>query len=126
MIYHSDQPSIEQIPLENVNENSTVILRRDIHSNPLSNVSWYRGTELLRTQTFVRTATYNIEMAKCTDTHNFTLLANNGIEGSVSVLVELIVNCKFFLIKRFVTCTVVALLETFNLNYNNSKHLVNT
>lgn len=96
MIYHSDQPSIEQIPLENVNENSTVILRRDIHSNPLSNVSWYRGTELLRTQTFVRTATYNIEMAKCTDTHNFTLLANNGIEGSVSVLVELIVNCKFF------------------------------
>lgn len=95
IIYHSDPPSIEQIPLEIVNESSTVSLNRKISSNPLSNVSWYRGTRLLKTETFVKTATYIIERAMCTDTHNFTLQVNNGV-GNVSVLVELIVNCKFF------------------------------
>lgn len=94
IIYHSDPPSIEEIPLEIVNESSTVSLNRKIYSNPLSNVSWYRGTELLKTETSVKTATYIIKKAMCTDTHNLTLLVNNGVEGNGSVLVGLIVNCK--------------------------------
>lgn len=85
-------PSLEDIPLEIVNESSTVSLNRKIFSNPLSNVSWYRGTKLLKTETSVKTATYIIERTMCTDTHNLTLQVNNVV-GNVSVLVELIVNC---------------------------------
>lgn len=95
IIYYLDQPSIENIPLEIVNESSAVSLKREISSNPLSNVSWYRVTELLITQIYVSIATLYIGQAKCTDTQNFTILASNGIEHNISVSVELIVNCKY-------------------------------
>lgn len=108
IIYHSDLPSIEQIPLEIVNESSTVSLNRKIYSNPLANVYWYRGTKLLKTETSVKTATYIIERAMCTDTYNLTLQVNNVV-GNVSVLVELIVNCKLFFYRSiFFTGLVVA------------------
>lgn len=95
ILYHSDQPSIEKIPLEIVNESSTLFLKREISSNPLSNVSWYRGTEIFIMQTYVSTATFHIQQAKCTDTQNFTILASNGIKDNVSIVFELIVNCKY-------------------------------
>lgn len=94
-MYHSDQPSIEKISLEIVNESSKVLIKQEISSNPLSNVSWYRGTELFDMQSYVSTATFYIIQAKCTDTQNFTILASNGIKDNVSVSMELIVNCKY-------------------------------
>lgn len=72
-----------------------MFLKREISSNPLSNVSWYRGTELLEIEMSVKTATFHIQQAKCTDTQNFTILASNGIKDNVSVVLELIVNCKY-------------------------------
>lgn len=78
-----------------VNENEQVILYRQIISNPLSNVSWYNGSDLLKNQWLVKNATFNIEKATCTDTKNFTLLANNGVQENVTTLVELIVNCEY-------------------------------
>lgn len=78
-----------------VNEHEKVTLRRQIISNPLSNVSWYNGSDLLDTQWLVRNATFDIENATCTDTKNFTLVANNGVQGNVTAMVELIVNCEY-------------------------------
>lgn len=78
-----------------VNENEQVTLYRQIISNPLSNVSWYNGSDLLDTQWSVKNATFNIENATCTDTKNYTLLANNGVQENVTALVELIVNCEY-------------------------------
>lgn len=95
LLCHSDQPSIEKIPIQIVNESSKVSLKREISSNPLSNVSLYRGTELLHTAWYSSTAIFYIRQAKCTDTQNFTILASNGIKDNVSVSVELIVNCKY-------------------------------
>lgn len=78
-----------------MNENEQVTLHREIISNPLSNVSWYNGSELLSNQWSVTNATFNIEKATCTDTKNFTLLASNGVQEDVTAMVELIVNCKY-------------------------------
>lgn len=128
IIYHSDLPSIEQIPLEIVNESSTVSLNRKIYSNPLANVYWYRGTKLLKTETSVKTATYIIERAMCTDTYNLTLQVNNVV-GNVSVLVELIVNCKLFFYRSIfyrISCCKLHILKMFTLNFNSSKNLVDT
>lgn len=77
-----------------VNENAEILLSREIVSNPLSNVSWFNGSILLRSQSSVKTATYSKKNAACTDTTNFTLIANNGVGGNVTAFVELIVNCK--------------------------------
>lgn len=89
-----DKPKIADIPSTIVNESDIAILSKEIVSNPLSNVSWYTGSELLSIQTTVTTATLTIEKAVCTDTRNFTLIASNTVERNVSALVELIVNCK--------------------------------
>lgn len=78
-----------------VNEFEQVTLYRKIISNPLSNVSWYNGSDLFNTQWLVRNATFNIEKATCTDTRNFTLVANNGVQENDTALVELIVNCEY-------------------------------
>ncbi|XP_078331732.1 cell adhesion molecule Dscam2-like isoform X2 [Crassostrea virginica] len=77
-----------------VNETNRVVLTREIDSNPLSNVSWYDGTELLKTQTFAEITNLTIENASCTDTKNFTLRVSNGVQRNVGSMVELIVNCK--------------------------------
>lgn len=90
-----DQPTIEGKLLKLVNDSEEVILTRNIYSNPLSNVSWYNATELLKTQTLVTTASFTIERATCTDTMNYTLVATNGVGNMVSTIVELIVNCEF-------------------------------
>lgn len=89
-----DKPKIADIPSTIVNESDIAILSKEVVSNPLSNVSWYTGSELLSIQTTVTTATLTIEKAVCTDTRNFTLIASNTVERNVSALVELIVNCK--------------------------------
>lgn len=78
-----------------VNESEQVTLIRQIVSNPLSNVSWYNGSELLTTQQLVENATILIKKATCTDTKNFTLVASNIVQKNVTALVELIVNCKY-------------------------------
>lgn len=88
------KPEIADNPRKIVNENAEILLSREIVSNPLSNVSWFNGTILLRRQSSATTATYSKQNAACTDTTNFTLIANNGVGGNVTAFVELIVNCK--------------------------------
>ena len=68
-------------------------LTQEIDSNPLSNVSWYDGTELLKTQTFSEIANLTVENALCTDTKNFTLRVSNAVQRNVGSMLELIVNC---------------------------------
>lgn len=72
-----------------------VTLTREISCNPLSNVSWYNGSQILAMQTSVNTSTYVIGRASCTDTKNYTMIASNGILSEATSLVELIVNCKY-------------------------------
>lgn len=79
-----------------VNESAEILLSRDITSNPLSNVTWFNGSILLKSQYSVPTATYTKRNATCTDTTNLTLIASNGVEGNVTAFVELIVNCEYY------------------------------
>lgn len=106
MYVRLDKPKIADIPSTIVNESDIAILSKEVFSNPLSNVSWYTGSELLSIQTTVTTATLTIQKAVCTDTRNFTLIASNTVERNVSALVELIVNCKwvFFLENKSNLC----------------------
>lgn len=94
-----DKPHIVDTPSTTVNESDRVLITKEIVSNPLSNVSWYNGSQLLKTLTLARTATFAIEKAVCTDTMNFTLVASNMLQRNVSALVELIVNCEYFFLK---------------------------
>ena len=89
------QPSIEIKQRMIVNETDRVVLTRQINSNPLANVSWLHGTQMLKRQTFVKTTSFIIETAQCTDTMNFTLMASNIVESNVTSRVELIVNCEY-------------------------------
>lgn len=89
-----DPPTIESRQLQIVNESEKVILTTNISSNPLSNVSWYSKTELLKTQTSVTTASVIIARATCSDTQNFTIVVSNGVGITVTALIELIVNCE--------------------------------
>lgn len=91
-----DQPTLERRSLQIVNKSEKITLIRDIVSNPLSDASWYYGTQLLKTQTSVTTATYTIENTTCTDTKNYTLVVKNGIGNTVKAMEQLIVNCKIF------------------------------
>ena len=70
-----------------------MVLTREIDSNPLSNVSWYDGSELLKKQTFAEITNLTIESASCTDTKNSTLSVSNAVQRNVLTTVELIVNC---------------------------------
>lgn len=101
-----DKPKIVDTPSTTVNEGDRVILKTVIVSNPLANVSWHNGSELLDYQVSVTAATLTIEKATCTDTRNFTLIASNTVERNVSALVELLVNCKwgFFLENKSNLC----------------------
>nr|XP_022287398.1 basement membrane-specific heparan sulfate proteoglycan core protein-like isoform X2 [Crassostrea virginica] len=88
------KPFIEEKMETVVNESNKVILTRVIDSNPLSNVSWYDGPNLLKSEITVNTTSFVIAKARCTDTKNFTLTASNVMQRNVSSLIELIVNCK--------------------------------
>nr|XP_022327036.1 B-cell receptor CD22-like isoform X1 [Crassostrea virginica] len=88
------KPSIEEKDVMIVNKSDSVVLTRQIFSNPLSNVSWLDGTQQLKSESLVNIATLFIDSAKCTDTKNFTLVASNSLEWNASSMVELIVNCK--------------------------------
>uniref|UniRef100_A0A8W8NFL9 Hemicentin-1 n=1 Tax=Magallana gigas TaxID=29159 RepID=A0A8W8NFL9_MAGGI len=88
------KPEILDKPSTLVNESENVILFRTIVSNPLADVYWYRGQQLLQSQLLVRNTTYIIEKASCADATNFTLVASNEVERNVTALVELLVNCK--------------------------------
>lgn len=103
-----DKPHVIDSPSITINETDRVVLTKEIASNPLSNVSWYNGSELLLTQYAVRTASFIIQKATCTDTKNFTLIASNIVERNVSALVEVIVNCKWSFSRKL------------NRNYTNS------
>lgn len=92
-----DQPEFVKKSIQQVNESEKITLARDIVSNPLSDASWYYGTQLLKTQTSVKTTTYTIENTTCTDTKNYTLVASKGIGNTVTARVELIVNCKILI-----------------------------
>lgn len=93
--FEIDKPVILEKSSTVVNEGEKAILNREVSSNPLSNVSWFRGETLLINQLPVKNASYVIQSAKCTDTTNFTILASNIVESNVSAMVELIVNCKY-------------------------------
>ena len=89
------QPSIEIKQRMIVNETDRVVLTRQINSNPLANISWLHGTKMLKRQFFVKTTSFIIETAQCTDTMNFTLMASNIVQSNVTSRVELIVNCEY-------------------------------
>lgn len=95
-IFFSDKPTIIEQASTTVNESDRVILSRLIDSNPLSNVSWYKGSEYLITEFSVNITTFIIKKALCTDTNNFTLVASNLVANNTA-LVELIVNCKYII-----------------------------
>lgn len=104
VILFLDQPTIERKSLQVVNESEKFTITRYIVSNPSSDASWYNGTQLLKTQTTGKTASYTIENTTCTDTKNYTLVASNGIGNTVTARVELIVNCKILIsLKPFTT-----------------------
>nr|XP_022323484.1 neural cell adhesion molecule 1-like isoform X2 [Crassostrea virginica] len=88
------KPKIGENAVAIVNESERVVLTRNISSNPLSNVYWYDGEELLKNETSVNTTYILLKEAKCTDTKNFTLVASNAKQWNATSLVELIVNCK--------------------------------
>nr|XP_022339540.1 uncharacterized protein LOC111134632 isoform X4 [Crassostrea virginica] len=88
------KPVIQEKTSTIVNETERAELIREVDSNPLSDISWYDGAELLKTQTSVKIANLTIENALCTDTKNFTLSVSNTVQRNVTSLVELIVNCK--------------------------------
>ena len=79
-----------------VNETERVVLTREISSNPLANVSWYDGQELLKSEIAVSTTSFIIEKTRCTDTKNFTLTASNALQRNVTSFAELRVNCKYY------------------------------
>nr|XP_022286587.1 hemicentin-1-like isoform X2 [Crassostrea virginica] len=87
-------PSIEEGEVIVVNENERILLRREISSNPLANVSWYDGPRLLKSEIAVSTTTFMIEKTRCTDTKNFTLTASNALLMNVTSFAELRVNCR--------------------------------
>lgn len=97
-----DKPEILNKSTTIVNETDYVVLSRKIVSNPLANVSWYNGSQLLVTQIAERNAAFIINRAMCTDTKNFTLVASNTVKENVSALVELIVNCEYIFITNLV------------------------
>ena len=92
----TDKPSIVERDFIVVNETERVVLTREISSNPLANVSWYDGGQLLKSEIAVSTTSFIIEETKCTDTKNFTLTASNALQMSVTSFAELRVNCKYF------------------------------
>lgn len=96
MFNYLDKPEIIDKPSTLVNESEKVILTRTIVSNPLVDVQWYKGFKLLYSQLSVKNAAYILEKASCTDTTNFTLVASNEVERNVTALVELLVNCEFY------------------------------
>lgn len=99
MFNYLDKPEIIDKPSTLVNESEKVILTRTIVSNPLVDVQWYKGFKLLYSQLSVKNAIYILEKASCTDTTNFTLVASNEVERNVTALVELLVNCEFYVTK---------------------------
>lgn len=105
LIYVLDKPEILDKHSTLVNESEKVILNRTIVSNPLADVSWYRGQQLLHTQLSVNDTTFIIEKASCTDTTNFILVASNEVERNVTALVELLVNCKLSVRLHFLKAT---------------------
>ena len=78
-----------------MNETEKAVSTAEIISNPLSNVSWYSGSNLLKYENSVSTTNLIIEKARCTDTRNFTLTASNTVRVNVTSSVQLIVNCKY-------------------------------
>lgn len=95
VFFNLDEPKISKGNSTRVNEGDQVILTREVVSNPLSDVSWFNGTQLMKNET-LRTfnASITIKNAMCTDTRNFTLVASNKVERNVTTLVELIVFCE--------------------------------
>ena len=83
-----------------VNETDRVELIRKISSNPLPQVSWFNGKELLESETSITSKTsvttmFTIQNARCTDTNNFTVVASNELQRNVTSRVEFRVNCKY-------------------------------
>lgn len=109
------KPKIEDNPSIIVNESEKLILTREIDSNPLSNVSWYNGSQFVYTQFSVKKATLIIEKASCTDTTNFTILASNTEETNVTAMVELFVNCKP---KPYVTNITLGVTDTTGIEFS--------
>lgn len=118
VILFLDQSTIERRSLQVVNESEKFTITRYIVSNPLSDASWYNGTQLLKTQTTVKTASYTIENTMCTDTKNYTLVASNGIGNTVTATVELIVNCKICITLNPYLILVICRAIAWQVHYN--------
>ena len=94
ILIFSDKPAIKLNPLMIVNETDTIVMTGEINSNPLANISWYDGERLLKTKTSTHIAILVLQNVSCLDTKNYTLVVSNGLQGNVTAIVELIVNCK--------------------------------
>ena len=88
-------PSIQIQAVTIVNETKRAILTGNISSNPLSTVSWYDGSRLLKFEDKVNSTYIIIEKARCTDTRTFALTASNVVKMNVTSSIQLIVNCKY-------------------------------
>lgn len=62
-----------------VNEIQSAVLTGKIFSNPLSNVSWYDGSHMLKFENAINTTYLIIDEAKFTDTRDFTLPVSNAV-----------------------------------------------
>nr|XP_022287372.1 nephrin-like isoform X2 [Crassostrea virginica] len=87
-------PSIQIQAVTIVNETERAILTGNVSSNPLSTVSWYDGSRLLKFEDKVNSTYIIIEKARCTDTRTFALTASNVVKMNVTSSIQLIVNCK--------------------------------
>ena len=88
-------PSIQIQAVTIVNETERAVLTGKIYSNPLSTVSWYDGSRLLKFEDKVNSTYLIIERARCTDTRTFVLIASNVVRMNVISSIQLIVNCKY-------------------------------
>ena len=113
-----DGPSITIQTVEIVNETEKAVLTAEIISNPLSNVSWYSGSNLLKYENSVNTTNLIIEKARCTDSRNFTLTASNTVRVNVTSSVQLIVNCKYICSSQINTA-----IKAFRSLKNSSKEI---
>ncbi|XP_061188081.1 brother of CDO-like [Saccostrea echinata] len=77
-----------------VSEGQQARMSVTVTSNPASNVSWFRDSNLLYTQRFVnKVSTYSISRTQCNDTGRFRVIASNGIRNNYSTHVLLYVYC---------------------------------
>ena len=96
-----DQSSITSLTLNSkqsmtvtVDELTTMTLRCNVSSNPLSTIKLLNNSLTLHQVTNSRQAEYMWNEAGCLDTGTYTCEADNGIKSAVRKSVQLVVRCE--------------------------------